>query len=231
MIGILHTTESDPGSGDAVNGYFLRNLNILPHVLVDPLTRQVWHYAEPGETTKALFNAPGGVETNRRTGGVYQVEIVGRAAEVGDYSDEWYQNLKSTLEDLSRGADLVYAFHEDPTRFSFAEWSGPLAPIWYRHSNVPENTHWDPGTLDYSRLTAALPAPDPEDPDMKLLDETTKGWTVNDILNWTIEGVNKINAKIDDALNVTPTVVGSADLTRVSTAALLAELVRRNGSV
>jgi hypothetical protein len=222
MLGILHTTENDPG--DDVNSYFLNgNLGKAPNVLLDPSTRGVWHYYPVGVGSKALWNEKGGVETNNRPGGVYQVEIVARAADVGGYSDEWYDVLQGMLVQLSVIAGIEYRFYESTHRFSFEEWNADLAPIWYGHCNVPENDHWDPGTLDYSRLK--LVTPPTEAPDMELTDTTTKGWTVNDVLNWAIEGINKINARLDAALAPQP--VATPGLRNVSDADLLAEVARR----
>lgn len=35
-----------------------------------------------------------------------------------------------------------------------------------------------------------------EEPDMQLTDKTTNGWAVNDTLNWTVEGINRIEAAL-----------------------------------
>lgn len=37
---------------------------------------------------------------------------------------------------------------------------------------------------------------EPEEDDMQLTDQTTNGWTVNDALNWGVEGINRIEAAV-----------------------------------
>lgn len=155
MIGVLHTTESDPGSFRGVANYFDRNPGIEPHVLYDPSTGEVLQFLAANEPAKALFNAPGGVETNRRPGGVFQVEVVGRAAECGGYDDEWYSRLQAFLAQWSALLRIPYVFYEGP-RLTLAEWDS-ASPAWYGHCHVPENTHSDPGTLDLSRLRISFP--------------------------------------------------------------------------
>lgn len=60
-----------------------------------------------------------------------------------------------------------------------------------------------PGEMTYPLLEELQPPFWPaaetvqEDDDMQLTDKTTKDWTVNDILNWAIEGINALNAKVD----------------------------------
>lgn len=160
MIGVLHTTESDPGSGEAVDSYFRSRLlngeDYRPHILYDPFDGYTKGYIIPPDYAKALHNAPGGVETNRRDGGVFQVEIVGYAADVGTYNDAWYANLRIFLQTWSAIQDIAYQFHVTPHRFTLDEWNDPGLRGWFGHCNVPENNHSDPGTLDYTRLTQAL---------------------------------------------------------------------------
>lgn len=222
-IGILHVTATNPGTGPAVHGDFTRNPGKAPHVMLDPQIRQTFGpYYPPGVGSKALWNAKGGVETNNRPGGVYQVEIVAQAGPVGTYSDEWYAWLKDQLVQWSTIGGVTYDFFESTRRLSFEEWNSDLAPVWYGHCNVPENDHWDPGTLDYSRLRILTPQ---GPPDMELTDKTTKGWSVNDVLNWGIEGINKLNERLDKL--TLPQPVATPGLRDVSDADLLAEVARR----
>lgn len=219
MIGILHTTESDPGTFRGVANFFDRNPDYQPHVLYDPSTRENLQFLAANEPAKALYNAPGGVETNRRPGGVFQVEIVGRAADVGHYDSEWYAALQAFLVQWSTLLGIPYIFYQGP-RLTFQEWNGPLQG-WFGHCHVPENNHSDPGTLDYDRLRIPLQPKDP-DPDMDLTDKLTSGYNVNDTLNWTLEGVNKLLAR-----TAAP---APSDLTSVPTHDLLAEVARRLGA-
>lgn len=155
MIGVLHTTESAPGSSfRAVAGYFDRNPGSAPHVLYDPATGDVVQFLAADEPAKALRNLPGGVETNLRPGGVFQVEVIGRAAECGAYDDAWYSHLQAFLVQWSTLLRIPYTFYDGP-RLSPQAWS-TAEPRWYGHCHVPENDHSDPGTLDLARLRIPL---------------------------------------------------------------------------
>ncbi len=192
-IGLLHTTESDPGSGPAVDAYFRNGrLGSAPHIMLDPASRQTFGpYYDHRVSSKALANKAGGVETNNRPGGVFQVEIVGRAADIGGYDNEWYAWLKDQLAQWSTIAGVDYVFHEDPARFTFDEWMRDTLKGWFRHSNVPENDHWDPGTLDYNRLRLIPPTP-PGDPEMEPGTKYSDGTNVNDRALWTGDAVKRI---------------------------------------
>lgn len=169
MIGVLHTTESDPGSFRGVANFFDRNPGSVPHVLYDPSTGDVLQFLAANEPAKALRNLPGGVETNRRPAGVFQVEIVGRAAQCGAYDDAWYSRLQAFLVQWSALLDIPYRFYEGP-RLSPAEWTGAV-PQWYGHCHVPENDHSDPGTLDLSRLR--IPLQPRQEPAVAVLEDDT----------------------------------------------------------
>jgi len=100
------------------------------------------------------------VETNNRPGGVHQVEIVGMSEDFWVYPDWWYANLAEMLREESEYAGIAFDFWKDPTRFTFEQWNAPMESIWYGHVNVPENDHWDPGTLDFDRLEADVITPE-----------------------------------------------------------------------
>jgi hypothetical protein len=153
MIGILHATQNPP---DAFIGNYRWFTDVhpewAPNTLISPLTMERFRFIPAGVPSKALRNLDGGVETNHRPGGVHQVEIVCMSEDVWAYPDWWYANLQQMLREESEYAGIPYDFWTDPTRFTMAEWDAYLEPMWYRHSNVPENNHTDPGTLDYNRL-------------------------------------------------------------------------------
>ena len=77
---VLHTTESAPGTCDAVAKYLVR-MGYESHEVFDPSDGELIQLLPMTEPGKSLVNLPGGVETNRR-GCVYQIEIVGRAVDV-----------------------------------------------------------------------------------------------------------------------------------------------------
>lgn len=237
-IGILHTTESRPGTGAAVDGYFVRNPSIQPNVLYDPSDGYQRVYFPAGVGSKALFNAPGGVETNNRPGGVFQIEIVGHAADVGGYSDEWYANLRLCLLQWSTIAGIDYKFYTG-SKLTFVEWSNATLSGWFGHDDVPENNHTDPGTLDFTRLLT------PQGPKVPALEDSTqiqyhdggdrslppKSAPVTSALGWTVDSAAQAEswarATYAAVLKLQPV---KGDIRVFSTAELLAELVRRQAS-
>ncbi len=146
VVLVLHTTESD--NFDAQVGDFLRNPGKQPHRLIDPVNGRYRDFIDPGTFAKALKNLPGGVETNRRAGGVLQVEIMGRAALVPTYSDVWYLNLAKMLVPFctENGVPILFPYSfNNPRRLSFDEWNNVRGIIG--HCHVPENDHTDPGNI------------------------------------------------------------------------------------
>jgi len=238
-LGILHTTESDPGSFRGVANYFDRNPGIEPHVLYDPSTGDVLQFLAADEPAKALNNAKGGVETNNRPGGVFQVEIVGRAADVGGYDDEWYSRLQAFLVQWSALLQIPYQFYVGP-RLSLADWDR-TPPAWYGHCHVPENDHWDPGTLDLSRLRIT---PQKEAPVAALEDVTpitihpggdrskpSQQTPLTSAVAYCVDASAQAEAVAREVLAVVKTLAPAQPSIRsFTTAELLAELVRRQSA-
>jgi hypothetical protein len=230
-IGVLHMTESDPGTGDAVCRYLIR-IGAESHYVIDPSDGFLRQLVDLSSSSKALRNLAGGVETNRREGGVIQVEIVGRSADVGGYSDEWYAVLRQQLQAISAEAGIAYEFRPDHTRLTFAEWLDPSLTGWLGHCHVPENDHWDPGTLDYTRLIFHPTTETDMTPDEIRTARLADGTTINDRLIWTNEAANRATAAAERAAAAAQEILNrallpQADLSTFSTAQLLAELQRR----
>jgi hypothetical protein len=157
---VLHSTETDgPASYSGTEPHF--------EVYVSPFGNvQVRQFIALSNTAKALYNAPGGVETNRRSGHVIQIEIVGRAAEAADWPDarlaavadviRWVRTqLPFALNVPPRGfhgagEGFVLATETSPIRFTFAEWV--VFEGLCGHQHLPENDHWDPGKINIVRL-------------------------------------------------------------------------------
>lgn len=152
-VAVLHSTES--GDFDATVD-FLDNLpGIQPHELYDPETDQAHTFIAWPRAAKALKNLPGGVETNNRPGGVFQVEILGYAAQAAQHSAQWYANLGAYLRrkaaEVGFRLEVNYPWTVSPTpkgtdpRLTPAQWYGLVGIIG--HQRVPENNHSDPGDL------------------------------------------------------------------------------------
>lgn len=155
---VLHTTETRgvPSYDGGMSA---------PHLTYNPKTRVWVQHTELTTAARALRNAAGGAETNRDS--ALQVEII-------CYSDRfvadrvlglWVGDLSSAaLGDIRdfidwTGVPLVwpgrqarnYAEANAPGfRLSQAVWGGYAGVVGHQH--VPENTHWDPGMLDWETL-------------------------------------------------------------------------------
>lgn len=154
---VLHTTESSSLQGSK---RYLEAKNLEPNAIFDPKTGE-WHQWHAGFAMgKALRNAPGGVETNRREG-VWQLEIVGYASSIKSYGGDWYGNLASRLRWICNVYNIPFKFpyRFDGTRAYGLKGSVRLTAQQWRavsgiigHQHVPENQHWDPGPLDVDRI-------------------------------------------------------------------------------
>lgn len=149
---VLHTTEGTTLAGAKAT---LDRNRSWSHWLIDPATGK-WETLVHSGSARSLRNLSGGVETNNR-GGVWQVEIVGKAADVPNYSDRWYQVLAEWVvaicEEKGIPRKFPYPFAgsdaygtKGKVRLSNQEWLEVEGIIGHQH--VPENTHWDPGRID-----------------------------------------------------------------------------------
>lgn len=164
---VVHTTETPPGTAQAVARNLLRD-GKAPHQVYDPSDGTVVHCHDWDTPAKALKNLAGGVETNRR-GGVIQVEIVGYAAEAPFQSADWYTNLGRYLNRVCDQTGVPKVFpcgfvggegygRRAAQRLSHAAWLTVEGIVGHQH--VPENDHWDPGALDVARLSPHLQGDD-----------------------------------------------------------------------
>jgi len=160
---VLHTTETSgvPGYGDGATA---------PHITYVPATGKWVQHTDFNTAARALRNVAGGVQTNRANS--LQVEIVCYSAKniadqrasrlwVGDLTDDHYQDLRDFLAwtyssfSVSSTWPGKQAFSSSEAnasgfRMSDVEWNefgGVCA-----HQHVPENTHWDTGALDWTRV-------------------------------------------------------------------------------
>ncbi len=142
---VHHTTE-----GGSVSGAFaaFRTHKSDPHFTVDET--KIYQHIDTNVAARALRNPAGGVETNRDS--AIQIEVVGFAHRA---------KSKATLRNVARLCRWLELKHGVPKVWP----NGPPKPAvgghdpgghnrnaatWdskgghYGHSNVPENTHWDP---------------------------------------------------------------------------------------
>jgi hypothetical protein len=137
--------------------YFGRNPDgraVAPHILWDPFTGRVTQFVPANSRSKSLADVPGGTRTNRAGSVVIQVEslffpycqVSGKAyARLIDTPCKGWPELQAWVHSwgvpnswpMGRPVDFT------PHR-SESTWEKTAG--WYGHSQVPENTHQDPGT-------------------------------------------------------------------------------------
>lgn len=209
---VLHTTESggpavydgtephfevfDTGSGDLLDG-----------------TRQ---FISLAHTAKALYNAPGGGETNRRRGRIIQIEIVWRAANAPNMPDSLLRRVAAVVAFVRQqfpdlrmvappqgfhGAEFgTIAIVNSPLRFTVEEWEAFGGICGHQH--VIENDHWDPGRIDIDKLIAFVGGADEEDPFMALSAEQQED--LLDTTKATNDEVGKMAPIIRDSVGGLP---------------------------
>jgi hypothetical protein len=127
---------------------------VAPHVLWDPFTGRFCQFVPANSRSKSLVDQAGGTRTNRAGSVVIQIEALffpycrvgGRAyARLADTPCKGWQQLQDWVH--SWGVPNVWPMGR-PTDFvphrSESAWETQGG--WYGHSQVPENTHQDPGS-------------------------------------------------------------------------------------
>lgn len=142
---VHHTTEGNDAAG-AMSTF--RKNGDDPHFTVDATT--IYQHVDTDFGSMALRNAKGGVETNRDS--AIQIELVGFAGKPKDARSlalvarlcRWIEATHGVPRVWPGGAPRPAIGGQDP--------GGHVrdATLWnttgghYGHSQVPENTHWDP---------------------------------------------------------------------------------------
>lgn len=168
---VLHTTEgrSLPDYG---GGASAPTLTALPDLAARKL-RWYQHF-QIDTSARALVNAPGGVETN--TLNVCQVELVGTCDQAthakweraGQPHVYWPEAPEWALQEVARFLGWMHTQHGVPLSgpSSWPSYPGSYGATrarmtgeqWTKfrgvcgHMHVPENTHGDPGSIDFTRL-------------------------------------------------------------------------------
>lgn len=142
---VHHTTEGSTAEG-AMSAFAANRSD--PHFTVDDAT--IWQHVDTAEGARALRNMSGGVQTNRDS--AIQIELVGFAGRA---------KSRRALTNVARLCRWIEATHAVPavwpSGFPLPAKNGKdpgghnrSAQTWdnegghYGHSQVPENTHWDP---------------------------------------------------------------------------------------
>lgn len=158
--GVLHTTEG--GSWDGLIAEFKGKF--APHFLVGP--GRIAQLLPLGRAAAALKHPDGAPPTN----GIarVQIEVIG-FSQTKPYSFDLRTRdalamLLAVLSDSSvAGIPLARPFTDDMPAQPWATTSFPRRLVgkwgkvagWYGHVEVPNNSHWDPGALQWTGLLSA----------------------------------------------------------------------------
>jgi hypothetical protein len=166
----LHTTETLNWAGQA--NYHIQFREGAPGIV------EVRQYRPFNKAARGLRNAVGGVQTNRQGSVHIQPCIVGYAKDApsnGAFTDAMYRALNEFAlwaeaewgipmqADLPSGGAECYGINS-ACRMSSAQWKAYRG--WSGHQNAPENTHWDAGNFDWTRMMTLDGTAPQEDTDM-----------------------------------------------------------------
>lgn len=143
---------------------FLIGQGTEAHLTLHPVTGHVVNIVPAHRAARALVNRSGGVQTNRMGRYNIQTEVVampdGWTKDLTDAGKEavaaranWFDSLGIEREWASGQPPATYGEANNGSSRSASRWQNQSG--WYGHSEVPENTHWDPGPIDV-RLAMGL---------------------------------------------------------------------------
>lgn len=154
--GVLHTIE-----GSLESGLTVFKQHYAPHFTLDG--SRIVQLVPLGAMGAALENHSGGLETNSWARA--QIEVAGFSKEQPWLPDDaTLENLSDLLATLARYADIPL-FRPFPQEMPKPPWAtyyferrgagkwGKVAG-WYGHVEIPENSHWDPGYLQWDTVLA-----------------------------------------------------------------------------
>lgn len=138
---------------------FLISQGTEAHLTLHPITGQAVQMVPANRAARALANRSGGVQTNRQGRYNIQTEVVampnGYTKDVTEAGKAILAARANWLDSL--GVDRVWASGRPPSSYAEAnngssrnEWRWLNKSGWFGHSEVPENSHWDPGPCDPS---------------------------------------------------------------------------------
>ncbi|MFG2970910.1 peptidoglycan-binding protein [Streptomyces sp. NPDC048288] len=150
---------------------------MAPHILWSPFTGEFAQFFPADSRSKSVVDLSGGTRTNRAGKVVLQIEALffpycrvdGKVyAKLSDTPCKGWQQLQDWVH--SWGVPNTWPMGR-PTDFtphrSESVWESQGG--WYGHSQVPENTHQDPGTWPaFVTVTPAKPTPAPAKPKVAL---------------------------------------------------------------
>jgi hypothetical protein len=141
---VHHTTEGSTASG-AMGAYRANRSD--PHFTVDATT--IYQHIDTSVSARSLANPAGGVQTNRDS--AIQIEVVGFAGQPKNQATlknvaklcRWIETTHNIPKKWPNGFPRVGTRDPGDHNRNATNWNGKGGH--YGHSQVPENTHWDPG--------------------------------------------------------------------------------------
>lgn len=170
----LHTMECGSPSQDCWPGY--GGGGATPHFSCNPGTGRIRQHIPMSRSGRALRAPVRGQSPNINAGRNIQIEIAGWAKDTHRYSDAWYRQLAAWVEWICNDQGIPKQFPFDFGGVEGYGTGGRYRVSWSRfrdtsglvgHSNVPYNSHWDPGNLNQARLLSFMggkPPPPPPPP-------------------------------------------------------------------
>ncbi|WP_295583698.1 N-acetylmuramoyl-L-alanine amidase [uncultured Lamprocystis sp.] len=147
---IVHHTTEGPSAAGAFAAF--ENNRSDPHFTVDSAT--IYQHIDTNKAARSLRNASGGVQTNRDS--AIQIEVVGFAGKAKSRATllnvaklcRWIEGEHGVPRDWPNGLPKPSTNGHDPGGHNrnAANWNSLGGH--YGHSQVPENTHWDPAYTD-----------------------------------------------------------------------------------
>lgn len=142
---VHHTTEGSSAKG-AFNAFATNRSD--PHFTVDEA--KIYQHIDTSEAARALRNAAGGVQTNRDS--ALQIELVGFAGARKKHVAlknlarllRWLEKEHGIPPTWPNGRPKTHVNGRDPGGHNRNAANWDTQSGHYGHSNVPENTHWDP---------------------------------------------------------------------------------------
>lgn len=152
---VWHTTE---GAGIDAMFRVLRDKRAAPHLLIDPSkgVSRIIQMIPFNQAARALEHPTGTPETNRAR--CIQCEIVDFAKNAPNWEDWFYRDLAALavlvehrvpVRRVTRGFSASNFKKISPQ--GFAQAHGHMG-----HQHVPNNSHWDPGAMNGSKLMRTM---------------------------------------------------------------------------
>ena len=209
--GVLHTSEGyNPRGG---RRYY--HFTIGQYTEDDPVLVHQWRPID--RSAYGLRNLRYGVQTNRQGSACVQIAFAWKASRIQDMPVEYLieaQKLMAWVEEqtgvlhMSRfpqglPSQMAYGYNSE-SRMQPNYWKSGFGG-WCAHQEVPENTHWDCGVLDWNKLLGdALDVPEvPETPEGEemIIKKGEKGYGVKlyqeGLLAWNPDALPRYGADGD----------------------------------